>query len=796
MKNSRKKLLLIIFLFSFFIILPIRLYAKTLLVYDYAGTYTYGHSYCSNFNAVIQTAFGGAENITSVESLEGVTLTDYDALFIDRRWTSSTLSSEEKTQIQDFIATGKRVFMAGENDNFLTWDNSMLSVVGGSYGSYVGSNPYDLNVSYVGHSLVNSVTTINSQWSSANGGTSLFTENVSTLWGEDENVLTHLDFSMFCNNEWGGDWSDEDNAQFAENIGNWLAADTDSTNPSVSDYFPADDSTGVTTTAKLILTFDETVDVETGNITIYDSGDNLFEQIPVTATTNVSGSGSATIEITPTSTFTESTGYYVQIDATAFDDTSGNSYAGISDSTTWSFTTGDFTNPTATLSPTDNLTGVTTTANLVLTFNEAVDVETGNITIYDSTDTVFEAIPVTASTNISGSGTATIEINPTSTLSYETSYYIQIDATAFDDTSGNSYAGISDTTTWSFTTEDTPICPTVENAATYNAYPTCGVATCDDGYNLVDGVCVKIGGAAPPPPPAVGVGANSATIGMGQVGSVGHIDSKGVNVLNYINSKVNFITKVSTTKSTQQHSFGVSNLNLENKIVTLTFQSEPTTVTLALGETKQIDLDGDGINDIEATFSDLVVNRVEITTKNLLEDIQEEIESYSGTQVSILGSFDSDLKLGSSGDDVKRLQEYLNSLGYTIAEVGPGSKGNETNYFGSLTQTALAKFQADNNIPAFGFFGPITREFINTTSGTSEISDISGEEIEFSDIKAGLLIKNKKYPEVFYVNDDMTLSWIVDENAALKHFGDTWNQLIKEFEDLGSASLKFGNNLE
>jgi hypothetical protein len=31
-------------------------------------------------------------------------------------------------------------------------------------------------------------------------------------------------------------------------------------------------------------------------------------------------------------------------------------------------------------------------------------------------------------------------------------YYVQIDVTAFDDLVGNSYAGISDTTTWNFTT--------------------------------------------------------------------------------------------------------------------------------------------------------------------------------------------------------------------------------------------------------------------------------------------------------------------------------------------------------
>ena len=63
-------------------------------------------------------------------------------------------------------------------------------------------------------------------------------------------------------------------------------------------------------------------------------------------------------------------------------------------------------------------------------------------------------ISVTGS-QVSGSGTTTITINPSSDLTANTAYYINIDATAFDATSaggGASYAGISDATTLNFTT--------------------------------------------------------------------------------------------------------------------------------------------------------------------------------------------------------------------------------------------------------------------------------------------------------------------------------------------------------
>ena len=106
------------------------------------------------------------------------------------------------------------------------------------------------------------------------------------------------------------------------------------------------------------------------------------------------------------------------------------------------------------VSPADNATAVATTSNIVLNFSEAVDVETGNIVIYKaSVDSVVETIDVTSS-QVTGTGSTQITINPSSDLAEQTQYYVQIAATAFDDSSSNSYAGISDTTTLSFTTAD------------------------------------------------------------------------------------------------------------------------------------------------------------------------------------------------------------------------------------------------------------------------------------------------------------------------------------------------------
>lgn len=78
-------------------------------------------------------------------------------------------------------------------------------------------------------------------------------------------------------------------------------------------------------------------------------------------------------------------------------------------------------------------------------------------------------------------------------------------------------------------------------------------------------------------------------------------------------------------------------------------------------------------------------------------------------------SFTKNLSFGSVGLDVKALQKFLNANGYTVAKIGPGSKGSEITKFGPATVKALSKFQKDNKIkPAVGYFGPITRKVVES----------------------------------------------------------------------------------
>ena len=80
------------------------------------------------------------------------------------------------------------------------------------------------------------------------------------------------------------------------------------------------------------------------------------------------------------------------------------------------------------------------------------------------------------------------------------------------------------------------------------------------------------------------------------------------------------------------------------------------------------------------------------------------------------------LVVGSAGADVRRLQEFLNTNGFSIAKDGPGSPGNETETYTHAVAQAVIAFQehyADrileqyNRTRGTGSVGPATRNAIN-----------------------------------------------------------------------------------
>lgn len=91
------------------------------------------------------------------------------------------------------------------------------------------------------------------------------------------------------------------------------------------------------------------------------------------------------------------------------------------------------------------------TEDLVVTFNEPINIGTGDITIKNITDNTQIVIDVTDDFQVSRSG-AVLTINPIEDLPLGKNYAVQIAAGAVVDQSTLAFPGILDDTTWNFTT--------------------------------------------------------------------------------------------------------------------------------------------------------------------------------------------------------------------------------------------------------------------------------------------------------------------------------------------------------
>ena len=214
---------------------------------------------------------------------------------------------------------------------------------------------------------------------------------------------------------------------------------------------PSDNAIQIAVNTGITLEWAGSLTAGDGNIILKKSADDStvesFASSGIFLLTNMmTGNVSAILSLS--SNLDEDTEYYILIDSAAF-----NEFDGISSKTTLNFKTVDNNNPSLTSSsPSDDASNVTVSSDIVLTFNEAVDAESGNIDIVNTSTGETIEIDVTGAL-LSGSGTTEITINPSSDLKHDTSYHVKIDSSAFDDAAGNSYAGVSSTTTFNFSTK-------------------------------------------------------------------------------------------------------------------------------------------------------------------------------------------------------------------------------------------------------------------------------------------------------------------------------------------------------
>jgi Ca2+-binding RTX toxin-like protein len=163
---------------------------------------------------------------------------------------------------------------------------------------------------------------------------------------------------------------------------------------------------------------------------------------------NFTGSGSKyTATFTPTSNFTGSGS--VKVASGTFTDYSGNSNEDGDDTNNFLSFNIDTQVPVAiSYSPVDEGTKVRVASDIVIEFNEVIQKGTGSVSIKTDAGATVATYDIQTSANLVFSGTS-ITVNPSSNLSFDTGYRVEITAGAIKDSFGNENQAL---TSYNFTT--------------------------------------------------------------------------------------------------------------------------------------------------------------------------------------------------------------------------------------------------------------------------------------------------------------------------------------------------------
>lgn len=334
----------------------------------------------------------------------------------------------------------------------------------------------------------------------------------------------------------------------------------------------------------------------------------------------------------------------------------------------------DVTGPSvSTYNPADNATGIVTTSNLVLTFNENIQKGTGSITIKKiADDATVQTIDVTSSSvTISGS---TLTIDP-SDLAYGTRYYVNLTSGAIQDLAGNNFAGITNNSTWNFTT----VAPSVTNVTSTNP---------DGTYKVGDLLTITVAFND------IVVVTGSPYLLLNMVGTdrqAAYSGGSGTNTLSFSH------TIVPTDGATDLDYVGTSSLytnggsiNSQDAVAATRTLATPGT-SGSLGYNKNIVVDG-----VAPT-----VNTYNPSDGNISVAIDQ----------NLILTFNENVKLGTSGNIV------IYNAGGTVFETIPYNDGRITFSTNTVTinPTSLFSYSSDYYIQTTG--SPITDMYDNVYAG-------------------------------------------------------------------------------
>lgn len=498
--------------------------------------------------------------------------------------------------------------------------------------------------------------------------------------------------------------------------------------PTVSAFSPTDNATDVGTSTSLVITFTQSVYAGSGTLAIWDYTNLLVHQPTAIDDTNIiSGLGTNSITINPSTNFSENTDYYVIVDSNAFKNGSDAYFAGVTATTTWNFRTGDFTAPTI-----SSITA-TSTASTSLTIAWQTNEDSSSYVAYDPNPTLLRQVTAEANTSprVTSHSVTVSDLEPC------TWYRFQVyskDAASNTATSSmqevytSGCVGGTEIRTTSATNADMLSAQeftsydgvTLKVQAPANFTDASSTPVVQINSLLTSDVLATL--SKPSGYTEVGTEVFDIKILLNETDTVDTVDLPTTIVFTYSDSD---IVSLDENSLKIYHYHNDVWRQLDSCAVNTTANTVTCTTTefsiFGLFGTPRVAtatvVNGNGPSGISAIFGCRDVKAKNYS--NVVAHRQSMCVYEGGTKLGVSSvptvvsakiNTVSNLYLGIVHSQVVELQKFLNKNGFTVATSGPGSLGNETAMFGRATKSALIRFQKANNIqPAIGFYGPLTR---------------------------------------------------------------------------------------
>lgn len=496
--------------------------------------------------------------------------------------------------------------------------------------------------------------------------------------------------------------------------------------PALTTLSPLNAAVSVSPTANLVISFSKSVTVGTGNILIRNASDDSVVATIDVAGGLLSGSGTNTITINPAEALPEGTQFYVTVPNTAFKDNADNFFAGITDDSTWTFTTSDVTAPVI-----SNLASAVATSTADISWNTN---ESASTRIRYSTDDSYST--ATSETN-TGTRVTSHAVSLTNLLACTLYHYKAVSR----DATGNTATSTASTFTTTGCPGGTPPTSSTSTPVTVNQAATSTLA--ESGRTLT--VETPADFTATSSTVVIQIKSMVSDTVLGVIGTPSASLESAAAIVFDVTALID--------NTTVLDSFDVP--------VTISYQyTDEDIAGLDEGTLSMYHYRDSAWTELDACSTDTGLNTITCTAPHFSvfaifgsppagstgssrssgASIQSRVKNLAGmgkvaeaealksewhwlfpqTALASSGSTSSvlsvrDLELGMTGEDVRSLQKLLNANGFVLAESGVGSPGNETEYFGTLTQSAVSAYQSANQVaPSIGYFGPLTRNSMKT----------------------------------------------------------------------------------